>query len=55
MGSTRLRGKVLKQIDGRAMLSYQLERLRRASLVNEIVIATSTAKADDAIVRSTLL
>jgi spore coat polysaccharide biosynthesis protein SpsF len=50
MGSTRLPGKVLKPIAGRPMLSYQLERLRNASRVGQIVIATTSSPSDDAIV-----
>lgn len=51
MGSTRLPGKVLKAIDGRPMLSYQIERLRAAARVERIVIATTTSSADEPIVR----
>jgi spore coat polysaccharide biosynthesis protein SpsF len=50
MGSTRLPGKVLKPIAGRPMLSYQLERLRSASRVDRIVVATTTSPIDDEIV-----
>jgi len=50
MGSTRLPGKVLKSILGRPMFSYQLERLRRVRLAQRVVVATTTAAADDAIV-----
>jgi spore coat polysaccharide biosynthesis protein SpsF len=50
MGSTRLPGKVLADIAGRPMLSYQLERLRRCRLVDSIVVATSVLPADEAIV-----
>jgi spore coat polysaccharide biosynthesis protein SpsF len=49
MGSTRLPGKVLRPIAGRAMLSYLLERLRRAKLASIIVVATTTNKSDDPI------
>lgn len=51
MGSTRLPGKVLKDIAGRPMLSYQLERLRRVELADRVVLATTTSETDDAIVR----
>jgi spore coat polysaccharide biosynthesis protein SpsF len=49
MGSSRLPGKVLKQIGGRPMLSYQLERLRAAKSVEQIVIATTIESADSEI------
>ncbi len=50
MGATRLPEKPLKQIMHRPLLSYQLERLRRAQTVAEVVVATTTAAADQAIV-----
>lgn len=50
MTSTRLPGKVLMPIANRPMLSYQLERLRRATQAERIVIATTTNAADDPIV-----
>lgn len=50
MTSTRLPGKVLKEVLGKPLLSYQIERLKRAALADEVVIATSENKSDDAIV-----
>ena len=47
--STRLPGKVLVPIEGKPMLELMVERLRRARTVDEIVIATSTNPADDAV------
>ena len=49
MGSLRLPGKVLLPAMGRPMLAHQLDRLRNVKYANEIVIATSHAKTDDAI------
>ncbi len=49
MGSTRLPGKVLCDICGESMLSRVVKRVRRASLVDRIVVATSVEVADDAI------
>ncbi len=51
MGSTRLPGKVLKDIAGRPMLSYQMERLRRVKRAERIVVATTDQPADDAVER----
>ena len=48
--STRLPGKVLLPVLGKPMLSLMVERLRRARTLDEIVIATTTNPADDAIV-----
>jgi len=50
MGSSRLPGKVLLEAVGRPLLSLMIERVRRARYVDEIVVATSTAGRDDAIV-----
>ncbi|HIK32263.1 MAG TPA: glycosyltransferase family protein [Oscillatoriales cyanobacterium M4454_W2019_049] len=50
MTSTRLPGKVLKQVLGKPLLEYQIERLHRVQLADEIVIATTTKATDDPIV-----
>lgn len=50
MTSTRLPGKVLLPVAGRPLLSYQLERMRRAALLDRIVVATTVNASDDPIV-----
>lgn len=49
MGSSRLPGKVLKEIDGRPMLDWVVTRARRAETVDEVAVATTTDAADDPI------
>jgi len=49
MGSSRLRGKSLAQIENKPMLGHVISRVKRATLVDRVVVATSTAEADDAI------
>ncbi len=49
VGSTRLRGKVLMDIDGKPMLLRVVERLRRAALLDEICVATTEGAEDDAV------
>ena len=51
MGSTRLPGKVLKPIAGKALLDHVLDRLGLLSLPVEVVVATSDQSLDDVIVR----
>lgn len=51
MGSTRLPGKILKTVNGKTLLEYQIERVRRAKLIDEIIIATTTKDSDDPIVQ----
>lgn len=50
MGSTRLPGKVLMDLEGETMLARVLNRLRRAKLIDELLVATTDQPADDAIV-----
>ena len=50
MGSTRLPGKVLQDIEGESMLARVVNRLRRAQLIDECLVATTDLAADDAIV-----
>ncbi|RKL68341.1 acylneuraminate cytidylyltransferase [Salipaludibacillus neizhouensis] len=50
MGSTRLPGKVLKKINNKPLLEYQIERLKRSTYIDQLVIATTNKKSDDAIV-----
>lgn len=49
MGSTRLPGKVLRDLAGRPMLTQLLRRLRACASLDEIVVATSTAASNDPI------
>lgn len=50
MGSTRLPGKVLMPLGGRAVLLRVIERIRRAQNSGTVVVATTTNEKDDAIV-----
>jgi spore coat polysaccharide biosynthesis protein SpsF len=50
MSSTRLPGKVLHKVLDKPLLAYQVERLRRVTGADELVIATTTNTADDALV-----
>ena len=46
MGSSRLPGKVLKKIHNISLLEWQVSRLKRSLLVDDIVVATSTNPDD---------
>ena len=50
MTSTRLPGKILASILGEPMVGRQLERIRRAQRLDDIVLATSTDPSDDLLV-----
>ncbi len=50
LGSTRLPGKVLKDINGKPMLLRHVERLRRSRLLDDVIVATTTNPNDDKIV-----
>lgn len=47
MGSTRLPGKIVKEVLGKPLISYLLERLKCSQYINTIVLATTTNKQDD--------
>ena len=49
MSSTRLPGKVLREINGQPMLAHVIERAKRAKLVDEVILATTTDPSDDAV------
>jgi sialic acid synthase SpsE/spore coat polysaccharide biosynthesis protein SpsF (cytidylyltransferase family) len=49
MGSTRLSGKVLRDVAGRTILDWVLDRLGQATELDEIVVATSVSSKDDVI------
>lgn len=51
VGSTRLPGKVLKQICGKTVLEHDIDRLKRVKNIHEIVIATTTLEKDNDIVK----
>lgn len=51
MRSTRLPGKVLKELCGRTVLAHDIQRVQAARLVDQVVVATSDLAADDPVAR----
>ena len=51
MGSTRFPGKVLKPICGKTMIFHVISRIKEAKRIHEIVVATTSSKKDDRLVR----
>jgi len=49
VGSTRLPGKVLRELAGKPMLERELERLKRCERIDAFVLATSDRAEDDAV------
>lgn len=47
MTSKRLPGKVLKEIDGRPMLKYMIDRVKAARTLERVILATSVDPTDD--------
>jgi len=50
MTSTRLPGKVLKEVVGKPMLQLMVERLKRVPSLDDVIIATTTNATDDPVV-----
>ena len=50
LGSSRLPGKVLADLDGDTMLARVVSRLQAARTIDDIVIATTTKSSDDPVV-----
>ena len=50
MSSRRLSGKVLREINGKPMIYWQLQRIYRAKNVDKVIVATSTDTTDDPLV-----
>ena len=48
-GSSRFYGKILKVIEDKTLLEIHIDRLKQASLIDEIFIATTTKSSDDEI------
>ena len=51
MGATRFPGKVLEAIEGRPMLWHVVRRVRKAKLIDRVVVATSENSLDDAVAK----
>lgn len=49
MSSTRLPGKIMADIAGRPMLWHVVNRVNQAKMVDKVVLATTTEKADDSV------
>ena len=50
MSSSRLPGKVMMPLNGEPMIYRQIERIRRASTIDEVIVATSTDPSNDSLV-----
>ena len=51
MGSTRLPGKVMREVLGKPLLSHLITRLKEAKLINKILIATTNKDKDKPILK----
>ena len=49
MGSSRLPGKTMAEVENHPMLWHVIQRVKRATLVDRVVVAIPTSMADDAI------
>lgn len=54
MGSTRLSGKVMKDLFGKTVLEHVIERVKQSKIIDEIIIATTENTRDDIIEKESL-
>ncbi|QTN00386.1 NTP transferase domain-containing protein [Sediminibacillus dalangtanensis] len=50
MGSTRLPGKVMKEVLNKTLLEYEIKQVKSAALIDEVIVATTKNRSDDRIV-----
>ena len=50
LGSSRLPGKVLKEINGKPILYWHIDRIKKSRLIDDIIVATTNNPKDDKIV-----
>lgn len=50
MESTRLPGKIMKEVVNKPLLEYQVEQVKRSETIDQIVIATTTKEAEQPII-----
>ncbi len=48
--STRLPGKVMKEINGKPMIYWQILRILKSTTIDELIVATSSEESDDILV-----
>jgi spore coat polysaccharide biosynthesis protein SpsF len=51
MGSTRLPGKIMKDLGGATVLACVVRRVRRVRLLGEVIVATTKEPADDVVLQ----
>lgn len=49
VGSTRLPGKVLKDLKGKKVLEHVVERVQKSKIIDNVIIASTVSPGDDAI------
>ena len=54
MGSTRLPGKVMMELQGKSVLSHVIDRLKQSRLLNTIIVATTDKEEDSIIAKEAL-
>ena len=47
MSSTRLPGKVMRNINGKPMIYWQIERIKKSKSIDKLIVATSIDESDD--------